>query len=135
MGWDLLDFLGNLLNVLDLFTVSSSSSESISYDDKPTVKKKTKYFTEKASAGFMLVAAVLSFFVFKAPLPEKDYFQTLIVISIIGIAVSAILFFILHILELYYFKNLFKLLLFSISVILFFISLAAFIYFRSGLFL
>jgi len=135
MAWDLLEALGNILNVLDLFASSSSSSARINYNDQPTKKKKTKYLTEKISTGFIVAAVVLLFFVFEDPLPEKNYLQTLIVISLIGTAVSSVLFFLLHVLELYYFKNLFKLLLFSSSVILFFISLVLCIYFRSGLFL
>ncbi|MGK6341742.1 branched-chain amino acid ABC transporter substrate-binding protein [Chryseobacterium sp. DT-3] len=135
MAWDLLEALGNVLNVLDLFASSSSSSAKINYKGKSTKKKKTKYFTEKVSLGLIAVAAVFLFIVFKDPLPEKNYMQTLIVISLIGIAISSVLFFLLHVMELYYFKSLFKLLLFSISVILFFISLLSFIYFKSGLFL
>ncbi|MDP9960942.1 branched-chain amino acid ABC transporter substrate-binding protein [Chryseobacterium lathyri] len=134
MAWDLLEALGNILNVLDLFAGSSSSAR-INYSDKPTKKKKTKYLTEKVSADFIVAAVVLLFFVFKDSLPEKNYLQTLIVISLIGAAISGVLFFLLHVLELYYFKSFFKLLLFSSSVILFFISLVLYIYFRSGLFL
>ncbi|MDQ0065553.1 branched-chain amino acid ABC transporter substrate-binding protein [Chryseobacterium lathyri] len=134
MAWDLLEALGNILNVLDLFAGSSSSAR-IDYSDKPTKKKKTKYLTEKVSAGFIVAAVVLLFFVFKDSLPEKNYLQTLIVISLIGAAISGVLFFLLHVLKLYYFKSFFKLLLFSSSVILFFISLVLYIYFRSGLFL
>jgi len=134
MAWDFLETLGNVLNVLDLFA-SSSSSARINYNDQSKKKKKIKYLTEKVSAGFIVAAVVLLFFVFKNPLPEKNYLQTLIVISLIGTAISCVLFFLLHVLKLYYFKSLFKLLLFSISVILFFISLVLCIYFRSGLFL
>jgi hypothetical protein len=132
--WNFFDGLGDILNGLDLL-LNSSSSLKTNYNEKPAKKKKSKYFTEKVSIGFTVIAAVLLFFVFKDPLPTKNYIQTLIVASLIGVAVSGILFFLLHVLELYYFKSLFKLLLFSGSVILFFISLVLCVYFRSGLFI
>ncbi|WP_223607340.1 branched-chain amino acid ABC transporter substrate-binding protein [Chryseobacterium sp. OSA05B] len=131
MAWDLLETLGN---VLDVVSSSSSSSVRLNYKDKSTKKKKSKYFTEKASAGFIAVAGVLLFFVFKDPLPAENYTQTLIVASLIGIAISGILFFLLYLMEFYYFKSFFKLLLFSGSVILFFISLVLCVYFKSGVF-
>ncbi|MCT2560834.1 branched-chain amino acid ABC transporter substrate-binding protein [Chryseobacterium herbae] len=131
MAWDLLETLGN---VLDVLANDSSSSMRLNYKDKSTKKKKSKYVTEKISAGFIAVAGVLLFFVFKDPLPAKNYTQTLIVASLIGSAISGILFFLLHVVELYYFKNFFKLLLFSGSVILFFISLVLCVYFKSGVF-
>jgi hypothetical protein len=134
MAFDLLETLGNVLNVLDLFA-SSSSSPGLNYVGKSAKKKKTKYFTEKISGSFISIAGVLFFFIFKDPLPAENYTQTLIVGSLIGTVLSGLLFFILHVMELYYFKNLFKLLLFSGSVLLFFISLALCIYFRSGLFI
>jgi hypothetical protein len=132
--WNFFDGLGDILNGLDLL-LNSSSSLRMNCNKKAEKKKKTKYFTEKVSASFIVAAVVLLFFVFKDPLPEENYLQTLIIISLIGIAISGVLFFLLYVLELYYFKSLFKLLLFSGSVILFFISLVSFIYFKSGLFL
>lgn len=134
MAWDLLEALGNVVNVLDLFSGSSSSAR-LNYNNKSAKNKKSKYFTEKVSSGLIAVAAVFLFIVFKDPLPEANYMQTLIVISLIGIAISSVLFFLLHIMELYYFKSLFKLLFFSGSVIMFFISLVLCVYFRSGLFI
>ncbi|NML71098.1 branched-chain amino acid ABC transporter substrate-binding protein [Chryseobacterium sp. RP-3-3] len=134
MAWDLLEALGNVVNVLDLFSGSSSSAR-LNYNNKSAKKRKSKYFTEKVSSGLIAVAAVFLFIVFKDPLPEENYVQTLIVISLIGIAISSILFFLLNVMELYYFKSLFKLLFFSGSVIVFFISLVLCVYFRSGLFL
>ncbi|PIF44960.1 hypothetical protein CLU96_1959 [Chryseobacterium sp. 52] len=136
MAREFLEALGNVLNVLDLLTIgSSSSSASLNDDSQPTKRKKSKFFTEKISFGFMLAAAVLLFFVFKDPLPSENYIQNLIVGSLIGTALSCLFFFILYVLKCYYFKSLFKLLLFSSSVILFFISLVFFLYFRTGLFI
>ncbi len=125
---DVIDFISNLISL------GGTSSSNHHYDDQPEKNKKIKYLTEKASAAFVVAASVLLFFVFKDPLPPENYSQTLIIASLIGIAVSGILFFILYIAELYYFKSLFRLLLFSGSVILFFISLVLCIYFKSGLF-
>lgn len=138
MAWNLFEILGNIsdaLDVLHLFGGGSSSSASLNYNDKPAKKKRSKYFTEKVSAGFIIAAVVLLFFVFKDALPAENYTQTLVVASLTGTGISGILFFLLYVLELYYFKNLFKLLLFSGSVVLFFTSLVLCIYFRSGLFI
>lgn len=121
------------MDVLDVFS-GNSSSGSIGYDTKPGNAKKTKYLVEKISSVLIVIASILLFIVFKDPLPAENYAQTLIVASLIGVAVSLIFFFILHILELYYFRNIFKWLLFSCSVILFFISVILCIYFESGLF-
>jgi len=129
-----LDFLDIIDFILNLISLGGRSSSEPNYDDQPKKNKKIKYLTEKASIVFIAVASVLLFFVFKDPLPPENYSQTLIIASLIGIAVSGILFFILYISGLYYFKNLFKLLLFSGSVILFFISLVLCIYFKSGMF-
>ncbi|SFN26671.1 hypothetical protein SAMN05421594_1938 [Chryseobacterium oleae] len=131
MAWDLLETLGNVLDVAS----SSSSSARLNYNSKTSKKKKSKYFTEKVSAGLIAVAGVLLFFVFKDPLPAENYTQTLIVASLIGTAISGVLFFLLNLMELYYFKSFFKLLLFSGSVILFFIALVLCVYFKSGVFI
>jgi len=132
--WNFFDGLGDILNGLDLL-LNSSSSLKTNYNEKPAKKKKSKYFTEKVSICLIVLAGLLFFFVFKDFLPDENYTQTLIVVSLLGTAVSGLLFFLLYVMELYYFKNIFKLLLFSGSVILFFISLGLFIYFRSGLIL
>lgn len=133
MAWDFIEILENVLNLINLFP-GSSSTDRVNADDKPAEKKKSKYFTEKVSGCFIVGAAILFFFVFKDPLPAEKYTQTLIVTSLIGTAVSGLLFFLLYVLKLYYFKSFFKLLFFSSSVILFFISLVMGVYFRSGVF-
>lgn len=134
MAWDLLEILGSVFNLLDLLPNGSSSAD-LNYGDRKIKKKKSKYFTEKVSFALLAVSSVLLFFVFKDPLPAEHYTQTLGVASLIGIAISGVLFFLLYIMELYYFKSLFKLLFFSGSVILFFISLILCVYFKSGLFI
>jgi hypothetical protein len=132
MKWDFFETLEAVGNVVDFF----SNLFSIDFDSGNGLKKskETKYIVEKISCTLLLISAVLLFFVFKKPLPEENYTQTLIVASLIGMALSSLCFFILHVLERYYFKSLFQMLLFSGSVILFFISLILAVYFKSGLF-
>ncbi|TZF95157.1 branched-chain amino acid ABC transporter substrate-binding protein [Chryseobacterium panacisoli] len=142
MAWNFLDGLDIIVDVLELFgsgsgSRSTSDRKSLNYDEKPQKKssKRSKYFTEKVSTVFIVLAAFSFFIVFKDSLPAQNYTQTLVVTSLIGIGISFVLFFILHVMEFYYFKNIFKLLLFSCSVIVFFISVAMYIYFRSGWFI
>jgi heme/copper-type cytochrome/quinol oxidase subunit 4 len=142
MAWNFLDGLDIIVDVLELFgsgsgSRSTSDRKSLNYDKKPQKKssKRYKYFTEKVSAVFIILTAFSFFIVFKDPLPAQNYTQTLVVTSLIGVGISFVLFFILHVIEFYYFKNISKLLLFSCSVIVFFISVVMYIYFRSGWFI
>ena len=113
---------------------SGSSSMRVSGSSKKS-KKEDKYFTEKVRAGFILASVVLFFVVFHKPLPVGDQTTALIVASLIGTAISALLFFLLNLMELYYFKSIFKLLLFSCSVIAFFVALVMYIYYKLGIFI
>ncbi|MCW3161194.1 branched-chain amino acid ABC transporter substrate-binding protein [Chryseobacterium oryctis] len=133
MNWDFFDFFGFIGDVLNVLSGSSSSSK-VSYDDKHT-KRKTKYLTEKISVISLLISTVLLFFVFKTPLPSENYVQTIVVASLIGLATSMLVFFILYVLGKYYFKSIFQWLFFSFSMILFFVSLIFYIYFKSGIFI
>lgn len=146
MGWNLLDVFGFIFDIVGFFISDSGSEsrfrsnadrESLNYDERPQKKeaKRSKYFTEKVSTVFIAAAALSFFIVFKDPLPAGNYMQTLVIASLIGLGIAFLLFFILHVIELYYFKNLFKLLLFSSSVIVFCISVVLFIYFKSGIFI
>lgn len=130
MNWDFLDILDLISNFLNIFSSSSSSDVSIT-----TEKKKIKYVVEKVSASFLLISGMFLFFIFKDPLPVQNDVLTCVVTSCIGLAISLLFFFVLNIFELYYFKSLFQLLLFSCSAILFFISIIFCIYFKSGIFL
>ncbi|WP_278380538.1 branched-chain amino acid ABC transporter substrate-binding protein [Chryseobacterium arthrosphaerae] len=143
MAWNLLDVFGFIFDAIELLSSNSSSRfrstsdrKNLNYDEKPQKQewKRSQYFTEKVSAMFIAAAALSFFMVFKDPLPAENYRQTLAVACIIGLAIALLLFFILHVMELYYFKNLFKLLLFSSSVIAFCISVVLYIYFKSGWF-
>ncbi len=140
---DFFDLLGTIGSVSGLFqngsesSCSSSDRKSLNYDEKPQKKEsnRTKYFTEKVSAVALILAAFSFFIVFKDPLPAQNYTQTLVIVSLVGTGISLTMFFILYVLELYYFKTFFKLILFSCSVIVFFISAVLCIYFRSGFFI
>lgn len=131
MSWNILEVVGV---IVDVVSNTSSGSTRISSTSKKE-KKKDKYFTEKVSARFILAAAVLFFIVFYKPLPVGDQTTALIVSSLIGTALSGLLFFLLNLMELYYFKSIFKLLLFSCSVIAFFIALVMCVYYKSGIFI
>ncbi|REC47748.1 branched-chain amino acid ABC transporter substrate-binding protein [Chryseobacterium pennipullorum] len=139
MSWDFLGIFEVISDAMNLLSSGSSlpGNESLNHNEIHQKKRsqKSKYFTAKVSAGSTLVSGILCFIVFRDPLPEEHYMQTLIVISLIGIAISFILFFVLYILKCFYFKNLFKLLIFSVSTIVMVISIVLFIYFRSGLFM
>lgn len=125
--FDGLGFIGDLLNFL------RSTSDSESLGDKEKSQKKSKYIVEWWSGSLLLLSAILFFFVFKDPLPTENYLQTLVVCSIIGFVISFVVFFALYHLRLYYFKSIFKLLLFSGSVILFSVAVVFLIYSKSGI--
>ncbi|MBP1165014.1 putative membrane protein [Chryseobacterium sp. PvR013] len=140
MSWNFLDVFDVVLNGLELLgsgSRSTSDRKGLNYDEKPGKKesKRSGYFTEKVSAVLIVLAAFSFFIVFKDPLPVENYTQTLVVTSLIGVGISFVVFFILHVMGLYYFKSIFKLLLFSCSVMGFFISVVMYIYFRSGWFI
>lgn len=133
MSWNIFEILETAVDVFSVVTTSPiKDSEARARKNR---KKEDKYFTEKVSAGFILAAAVLFFFIFYKPLPIGDQTTALIVASLIGIALSALLFFLLNLMELYYFKSIFKLLFFSCSVIAFFVALVMCIYYKSGVFI
>ncbi|PWN69093.1 branched-chain amino acid ABC transporter substrate-binding protein [Chryseobacterium phosphatilyticum] len=142
MFWNFLDFLEGIFDFLELLSSGSGSKsgserKNLNYDERvqSKVSVRSQYYTEKISAGFILVAIFIFIVVFKDPLPAKDYRQTLIVASLIGIISSFVVFFVLYILKRFYFKSFLKLLLFSCSVIAFFVSLVLYIYFKSGIFI
>lgn len=123
-----LDFLADLLSL-----ESSSKSESVN-SKKNKNSKKSKYTTALWSGGFLLIASILYFIVFKDPLPEENYVQTLLISILIGFLISFVLFFSLYQLGIFYFKSLLKFIFFSGSVILLLISFVLFMYYKSGIF-
>ncbi|SEM42047.1 hypothetical protein SAMN05421856_103124 [Chryseobacterium taichungense] len=120
--FDLLDIGSNLLN---------SGTTRFTRNKK----KKTKYVREKISLILYFFSAVFFFLVFRNPLISENYMQSVVIGSVLGLAVSLVVFFVLHVLEMYYFKNAFQWLFFSLSVVSFFISVILWIYFKSGIFL
>ncbi|MCJ8153347.1 branched-chain amino acid ABC transporter substrate-binding protein [Chryseobacterium sp. SSA4.19] len=130
MPFDFLDGLGFLA---DLLTLDFSDNSSKKIEKKKEESRKSKYTTELWSGGFLLIASILYFTVFKNPLPG-DYLQTLFICSFAGLIISFAVFFSLFHLRLFYFKSLSKLLLFSCSFVLLSISGVFYIYFNSGIF-
>ncbi|SDI17616.1 hypothetical protein [Chryseobacterium jejuense] len=133
MSWNIFEILETAADVFS--AVGTSPIKDSEARARKKDKKKDKYFTEKVSAKFILASVVLFFVVFHKPLPIGDQTTALIVSSLIGTAISALLFFLLNLMELYYFKSIFKLLLFSCSVIAFFIALVMCVYYKSGVFI
>lgn len=127
MPFDFLDGLGFLA---DLLNIDLSFKSSPNREKESKYSKKSKYTTELWSGGFLVIASILYFMVFSNPLPEEDFTQTLLMCVLIGFVISFIVFYILFHLRLFYFKSIFKLLLFSISLILFVISIVLIVYFK-----
>ncbi|WP_027373195.1 MULTISPECIES: hypothetical protein [Chryseobacterium] len=138
MSWSFLDVLEGALSILELFgSKSAPEGKSLNYDESVQKKSsvRSKYFTEKASAGFILVSVVLFFIAFHRPFRPEDQMQAIMGASLIGVIISALFFFVLHVMELYYFKSAFQWLLFSCSVIVFSIALVLCIYYKSEVFI
>lgn len=127
MPFDFLDGLGFLA---DLLSADFSFKSSTNSDNERKYSKKSKYITELWSGSFLVMASILCFVVFNDSLPQENYVQTLLVCILIGFAVSFIIFFVLYHLELYYFKSLSKLLLFSFSFVCLMIALVLVAYFK-----
>jgi hypothetical protein len=123
------------LDLLADFLTFDSSKKSSKNAAKTKYSKKSKYTTEIWSGSFLITASILYFIVFKNRLPEENFIQTLLICVFIGLVISFIVFFSFYHLRLFYFKSLFKLLLFTFSVILCIVSAVLYLYFKSGLFL
>jgi len=131
MPFNIFDGLDALVDLLTLdFSKNSSSKSTVTKKSS----KKSKYTTELWSGSFLAMASILYFIVFKDPLPEESYVQTLLVCTLTGFLISFVLFFSLYQLGLFYFKSVFKFLLFSFSSVLFTISVVLIVYYKSGLF-
>lgn len=130
MNFDFFNLLDVCNNALNLLSDGSSGVTRLSKHKK----KKTKYGKEKISAVLYLFSAVFFFLVLRDPAVSENYIQSVIIGSVLGLAVSLVIFFILHVLEKYYFKSIFQWLFFSLSVVSFCISGILLIYFESGIF-
>lgn len=124
------DFFDGLGFIADLLNVDFSFESSSNTEKKSKYSKKSKYTTELWSGSFLVIASILYFILFKNPLPEENYTQTLLICILVGFVISFIAFFCLYHLGLFYFKSLSKLLLFSFSLILFIISVVFIVYFK-----
>lgn len=130
MNFDIFDLLDTCSNALNLLSDGYSGATRFTRNKK----KKVKFVREKIGAVLFLFSAVFFFLVFKNPPVSDIYVQSVVVASILGFAVSLVIFFMMNVLETYHFKSVFQWLLFSLSVVSFCISLVLLIYFRSGIF-
>ncbi|WP_347216836.1 branched-chain amino acid ABC transporter substrate-binding protein [Chryseobacterium sp.] len=140
MSWNIFEVLGGALDVLDLLSSGSGSSsdrKSLNYGERPQSKKSRRLKNLKADFIIFCIPAsvVLYFIVFKDPLPAENYGITLFVTSLIGVALSFLVFFVMNVLEVFYFKSIFRLLFVCGSVIAFFIALVMCVYYKSGVFI
>lgn len=131
MNFDFFDFLDLCGNVLNLF--NGGSSDAIEYD-LPDKRKERKYVFEKIGTVLYLISAILFFFVFKNPPVSDNYIQAIVIVSVLGFAVSLIIFFVLYLFGKYYFKSIFQWLFFSLSVVSLWVSVFLWVYFKSGIF-
>lgn len=125
MPFNLFDGLDTLINVLSM-DFSSKFSNATTVKNKNS--KITKYTTEILSGSFLAIASILFFMMFKSPSSEQNFTAAVMICSVIGLLISFVIFFALYQLGLFYFKSLFKLLLFSCSMVLQLISAALVIY-------
>lgn len=128
------DFFDGVEAVLDLLSLDLGFSSSKFPSDEKRKSKKSKYRGEIWSTAFTVVASLLLYIIFKDPLPKENLVQPIIVCSIIGLVISFSVFFTLYHLGLYYFKNIFKFLFFSCSLVMLMIAIVLYIYFKSNLF-
>ena len=127
MPFDFLDGLGLFGDLLDLGS-SSSSSATLQQDKKP--RKKLKYKIELWSGSFLLIASILCFFLYKEPLPKENLLQTILLCVVAGFVLSFVVFFALYHLNLFYFKSVGEFLLFTVSFLLFAVSVVLMVYFN-----
>ncbi|MCI3938659.1 branched-chain amino acid ABC transporter substrate-binding protein [Chryseobacterium aahli] len=120
--------------IVDFICLLTDYNSSDSNNNGKKFRKKSKYTVKLWSGGFLLIASILFFIVFKNPLPDKDFVQSILVCVLIGLVLSFIVFFSLFHLGLYYFRSVFEFLLFSGTFILLMIALVLYVYFKSNLF-
>ncbi|WP_312396921.1 branched-chain amino acid ABC transporter substrate-binding protein [Chryseobacterium sp.] len=134
MPFDFLETVGKTLDILGLVIDAGASLPSDNPQNDKIRNSKIKYLAEKTSIVFLILASVLLFFVLKNPFPLENFIKTIIVISLIGLAISFVFFFILYVLEKFYFRSFGQLILFCCSSVILSIALVMFIYFKSGIF-
>lgn len=128
------DFFDGLEVLAEFLSFGSSLKSSSDSEKNKKNSEKSKYITELWSGSFLVIASILYFIVFKNPLPEENYVQSILICILIGFVISFILFFSLYHLGLFYFKSFSKLLLFTFSSVFFIVSMVLMVYFKSGIF-
>lgn len=134
MSWNLFDGISVFFDVLD-FLGSGSNKKSFNYD-KPqkSRSKKTKYRAEKISSYFTILASIFLCIVFKDPLPVQSVLETVLIHVLIGVCIASACCFVLYTVNLFYFRNLFSMVLFCTSLIGLCTATVLYLYFESGLF-
>lgn len=120
--------------IVDLVCITTDYTSSDSNNNTRKFRKKSKYTVKLWSGGFLVIASILFFIIFRNPLPDKDFVQTILVCILIGLVLSFVVFFSLFHLGLYYFRSVFEFLFFSGTFILLMIALVLYVYFKSNLF-
>lgn len=132
MSWNIFDVIGGVFDILDF--MGGSSAPNWQHDQKARKRKKSKYKTEIVSAWLAFIGAGMLFSILREPLPVQFPVQTIVIAALIGIFVSSVFCLGLYFLESFYFRNLFSMLFFCCSLILFSSGLVLWVYFSSGLF-
>ncbi len=120
--------------IVDFICLLANHTSSDSNNNAKKIRRKSKYTFELWSGGFLVIASILFFIVFKNPLPNENLLRAVIICSAFGLTLSFTVFFLLYQLDLYYFRCFFTCIFFSGSLILLLTALVLYIYFRSNLF-
>lgn len=88
MNFDIFNLLDICSNALDLLSDGSSGATRFTRNKK----KKAKFVREKISTVLFLFSAVFFFLVFKNTPVSDTYVQSVVVASILGFAVSLVIF-------------------------------------------
>lgn len=130
MSFDFLDALGKVSDALEIFINVGNDLPPRGFDQSVNSKEKPKNRSLKISLLFFGLAIILFFIVYKTPVPPENFNLTMIITTLIGIIGSFLFFFLLILLELYYFKSVCRLMLFSVSSVLLGIAVSMAVYFR-----
>ncbi|ASK32450.1 branched-chain amino acid ABC transporter substrate-binding protein [Chryseobacterium sp. T16E-39] len=132
MSWNIFDTVDIVLEVLDGLSGSSATPRS-DIARKSEKRKRYKYNVECMSAGMAFISSVILFSILKDPLPVQHPVQTIVIIASIGVFISSVICLGLYFVTLFYFRNIFSMLFFCCSLILFSTSMVLWMYFKSGL--
>ncbi|AYM99527.1 hypothetical protein EAG08_03505 [Chryseobacterium sp. 3008163] len=79
--------------IVDFICLLTDYTSSDSNNNGKKFRKKSKYTVKLWSGGFLLIASILFFIIFKNPLPDKDFVQSILVCVLIGLVLSLLCFF------------------------------------------